>query len=341
VPAAVVVAAVVAQDTAKERESPMIGRVDELIQRLFSFFVLPVLNVTIVSLLLHWCLSEQYSVSALIAKLDIGGVTQYFANVLGAIVSGNFDTIKDLAGRYSNQIATVSNIVALIVFLTIVILMFLLDRAIYYVNWIVPLDYGFDLAAYGAQHCGDARIRRLFSLLDQPFDFAVATDVVRSFLGEHSVDASRVARRNTLARSLGVARTTFEYAKSYMCLLVLAWLIAMVAPVLKLSSITLLLAVTVAIALGYLIWYANAYQELLEFDIDSFIAMRSYDAGNDRFVKPPEDGPDLCAGLIQPASKRLLGMLHLKHHPAGVLYDIYELGRGLVAWTATRRGPST
>lgn len=317
----------------------MMGRVDELIQRLFSFFVLPVLNVTIVSLLLHWCLADQYSVSSLIAKVDIGGLTQYFANVLGAIVSGNFDTIKDLAGRYSNQIAAASNIVALLVFLTIVILMFVLDRAIYYVNWIVPLDYDFDLATFGARHCGDARVRRLFSLLGQPFDFAAATGVVRSFLGEHSVDAYRAARRNMLARSQGIARTAFDYAKSYVCLLTLAWLFALVAPILKLSSITLLLAVSVVIAIACLIWYANAYQELLEFDLDCFIALRSYDEGNDRFVKPAEEGPDLCSGLAQPASHRLLDTLCLKYHPAGVLYEIYELGRSLAAWATARRAP--
>jgi hypothetical protein len=315
----------------------MIGRIDELIQRLFSFFVLPVLNVTIVSLLLHWCLADQYSVSSLVAKLDIGGITQYFANVLGAIVSGNFDTIKDLAGRYSNQIAAVSNIVALMVFLTIVILMFVLDRAIYAVNWIIPLDFNFDLASYGAQHCDDTRVRRLFSLLGQPFDFTAATGVVRSYLGEHSVDAYRVVRRNALVRSQGIARTGFDYAKSYVCLLVVAWLFALVAPVLKLSSITVLLAVGVVIGLAYLVWYANAYQELLEFDIDGFIALRFYDKGSDRFVKPAEEEADLCTGLARPVSNSLLDTLCLKHHPAGMLYEIYGLGCRLVAWAKARR----
>jgi hypothetical protein len=317
----------------------MIGRIDELVQRLFSFFVLPVLNVTIVSLLLHWCLSDQYSVSALFATIDVGGLTQYFANLLGAIVSGNFDTIKELAGRYSSQIATVSNIVALLVFLTIVIAMFLLDRAIYCVNWLVPLDYEFDLATYGGRHCEDVRLRRLFSLLGQPFDFAAAIGVVRSYLGERSIDAYRVARRNALARSQAIARTGFDYAKSYTCLLFVAWLVALVSPLLKLSSITLLLVAAIVIALAYLIWYARAYQDLLEFDIDSFIALRAYDQAGDRFVKPSEEGLDLCAGFVRPPANRLLDMLCLKHQPAGVLYEIYDLGRCVVAWTASRRAP--
>ena len=310
----------------------MIGRIDELIQRLVSFFVLPVINVTIVSLLLHWCLADQYSVSSLIGKLDIGGITQYFANVLGALVSGNFDTIKDLAGRYSSQIATVSNIVAFVMILTIIVVMVLLDRAIYAVNWVVPLDFDFDPETYGAQHRGDARLRRLFFLLGQPFDFATAVGVVRSFLGEHSVDASRLARRNALARSLGIARTTFDYAKSYVCLLLVFWAAALAAPALKLGSITWLLGASLAIAVGYLIWYANAYQSLLEFDIDSFIAVRSYDARADRFVMPDGQGADPCAGLSRAPSRRLLDMLSLKHRPAGVLYELYGLGCGLVAW---------
>lgn len=314
----------------------MIGRIDELVQRLFAFFVLPVVNVTIVSLLLHWCLANEYSVSSLFAKLDIGGVTQYFANLLAAIFSGNFDTLKDLAGRYSNQIATVSNVVALVIFLTVVIVMFLLDRAIYYVNWFVPLDYDFDLAAYGAQQCGDARMRRLYSLLGQPFDFATAAGVVRSFLGEHSVDAYRIARRNALARSQSIARTGFDYAKSYVCLLVLALLFAVFTPVLKVSSIALCLATGSAIALAYLVWYSNAYRELLEFDIDSFIWLRTYDQKEDRFVTAPADGPDLCSGLVQPASGRLIDMVYLKHHPAGVLYEIYGLGRSLISRLANR-----
>jgi hypothetical protein len=314
----------------------MIGRIDELVQRLFAFFVLPVVNVTIVSLLLHWCLANEYSVSSLFAKLDIGGVTQYFANLLAAIFSGNFDTLKEMAGRYSNQIATVSNVVALVIFLTLVIVMFLLDRAIYYVNWFVPLDYEFDLAAYGALQCGDTRLRRLYALLGQPFDFATAAGVVRSFLGEHSVDAYRIVRRNALARSQSIARAGFDYAKSYVCLLVLALVFSFFTPVLKTASIAVCLAVAAAIALAYLIWYSNAYRELLEFDIDGFVWLRTYDQKDDRFVKAPEDGFDPCSGLLHPASGRLLDIVYLKHHPAGVLYEIYELGRGLVSRLAVR-----
>jgi hypothetical protein len=308
----------------------MIGRIDELIARLFAFFVLPVLNVTIVSLLVHWCVSDEYSVSSLVAKLDIGGVTQYFVNVLGALVSGNVDTIKDLAGRYSSQIATVSNIVAVVMVLTIIIVMVLLDRAIYYVNWIVPLDFDFDAATYGAQHRDDARVRGLYARLAEPFDFVMATGVVRSFLGEHSIDAVRMARRSALSRSQVIARTAFDYAKSYVCLLVIALLFSLFAPILKTASIAVCLAAAAAIACGYLIWYSNAYQALLEFDIDSFIWLRSYNQQDDRFVAA-SDVTDFGGAAAPIATPRLRDILYLKHQPAGVLYELYVLGRGLVS----------
>lgn len=326
----------------------MVGRIDELIQRLFSFFVLPVLNVTIVSLLLHWCLADQYSISSLFSKVDIGGVTQYSANLLVAIFSGNLDTLKDLAARYSreiaavsSQIAAVSNVIAVVVFLTVVILMFLLDRAIYYVNWFVPLDYDFDLATYGAQQRDDTRVRRMYALLDHPFDFVLAVGVVRSFLSESSVDAYRIARRNSLLRTQNTARVGFEYAKSYVCLLLLAWLLAVTTPVLNLGSTTILLAAAIALALAYLVWYANAYRALLEFDVDSFVWFRSFDHQEDRFVKEPDAGEDLRAALVAPASGGFLAMFYLKHHPAGVFFELYCIGRSLVSRFAGRGAPSS
>jgi hypothetical protein len=315
----------------------VIGRLDEILKRLFSFFVAPLLNVIIISTILNLCLSPTYSIPALVSQLDFGGITRYITELLTALFSGNFDSLREYMGRFSNQIAAVSTIVAILVFLMIVLVMYLLDRAIYCASWFVPLDFELDLASYAAAHRADARLRRLYALVGQPFDVDTAYGVARSYLGESSIDEERITRRNALARTRATARLCFDYAVSYCFLLSLAWLFALVVHgYFRLAPLTLVLGIALVVAFSSLIWFANAAQDLVEFDIDSFVRLRLYNKQDDRFMPlretevalPPPD-----AG----ATRGLRGALYLRHQPAGILYAAYVIARRVMSAAFRRK----
>jgi hypothetical protein len=316
----------------KVARPPMIGRLDEILKRLFAFFVAPLLNVIIISLILNLCLADNYSISALVSQLDVGGISKYITELLTALFSGNFDSLRDYLTRFSSQIAAVSTIVGILLILTIVLVMFLLDRAIYSISWLLPQDFEFDLKAYAAAHHADERIRRLYGLLGRAFDFRTAYGVLTSFLGEQSVDQERVVRRNELAKARSTSRIAFDYAVSYCCLLAAAWLFSIVqGGYFKVWPLTIALVVALLAALGYLIWYANACRDLVEFDIDSFIRLRLYSKQDDRFLSLPEPHADLAVALADPAAARgLRGMLYLRHTPAGIMYEAYLIARRLL-----------
>jgi hypothetical protein len=309
----------------------MIGRLDEVLKRLFAFFVAPLLNVIIISVILNLCLSSSYSISALLSQLDFGGITKYITELLTALFSGNFDSLREYLTRFSSQIAAASTIVGILLILTIVLVMYLLDRTIYYVSWLIPQEFDFDLAAYATAHQNDERVRRLYALIGRPLDMDTAYGVARSYLGEQSIDEERIARRNALAKTRASARICFDYAVSYCCLLTAAWLFALFwHGYFALGPLSGVVAVALIIALGSLVWYANACRDLIEFEIDSFIRLRLYSKQEDRFLPLPEGRP--APQAADPgASRGLRGMLYLRHKPAGIFYECYALVRRLAS----------
>ncbi|MEA2988690.1 MAG: hypothetical protein QOG83_1401 [Alphaproteobacteria bacterium] len=310
----------------------MMGRLDEIAKRLFAAFVTPLINVIIVSLILNLCLSDQYSIPKLFANLDFGGLTKYISELLIAIFSGNFDTVRDFLTRYSSQIAAASTIVAILLILAIILVMFLLDRAIYYVSWLSPREVEFDLKAYAARHCAGERLRRLYGLIGRAFDFATAYGVVTSFLGEYSADQGRLSRRGELVRAHHASRVGFDYAVSYCILLLAAWVFALFARgYFSFWPLTMVLVVALLVALGDLVWHAHASQALVEFDIDSFIRLRLYGKADDRFLPLPDAGADLCSKLAAKTGTGFLGALNLRHKPAGIIYETYAILRHLFA----------
>jgi hypothetical protein len=317
----------------------MFRRIDVILMRLFAVFVAPLLNVVIISVILNLCLADNYSIKALVSTLDVGGLTRSITELLTALFSGNFDSLREYLTRFSGQIATASTFVAILLILLVLLVMYLLDRAIYYISWLIPQDFEFDLKAYAANQCADDRLRRLYGVLGRTFDFPTAYGVVMAFLGEQSIDQDRIARRHDLVRTRVSARIGFDYAVSYCCLLFAAWLFAILhSGYFKLGPLTAVLVVALVAALGYLIWFANACRDLVEFDIDSFVRLRLYSKQNDQFLRLPEAVPDLCAALADPAAARgLRGTLYLRHKPAGILYEAYVIVRRLPALLLRRK----
>ena len=118
----------------------MIGRLDEVLKRLFSFFVAPLLNVIIISLILNLCLADSYSISALVSQLDFGGITKYITELLTALFSGNFESLREYLTRFSSQIAAVSTIVGILLILTIVGDVSARPDDLL-VSWLIPQDF--------------------------------------------------------------------------------------------------------------------------------------------------------------------------------------------------------
>lgn len=300
----------------------MFGRFDEVISRLVSFFITPILNIAILSFMLTFMLAGQNKLATLFPQIDAGGLLAYVLNMVKLIFSGDYN-IEGVIRGSSQALVNLSSSLLLIVLLAFLIVIFLIDRTIYYLGWFVPFDFAFDLAAYGREHAGDRRVRQLYEVLGVDLDFRDAYGVVATYLGNRSSDPVRMKSRDGMIKSVNAAAATFCYLEAYLVILVAMFVYSIATGFFDLAWVALGLALTLFFGFCCAVWYSRSYQELIAHDIDSFVWLRCYDESAARFAPLAERAaPFLHTAHASGFVDRLLSPLYLTYSPSGIGYGL-------------------
>jgi hypothetical protein len=284
-----------------------IENLEKLFERFASIFLLPLVNLIFLSMIV-------YVVSGGISFSEgkISGISSYLISLgsdfLKGDISANIRLVSDLVSKYGKSIANASTIVLAAIWVILVMFVYLVDRLTFYVGYFVPPMLEFDLDQYGVSYRGSPRVSRLSSLVGKGAPFAVRYGAIRAYLGDKNVDKYRLEIRGKLTRSIDRVRGAFSYSKAYLifCFFILGFFAANGRHVSPLGFAFVCIALVVALLFSCL-FYANLFKQLIEYDIDSFIADRSYNKSQP--VKAPNFSKVRATVDARPPKTRLGALL--------------------------------
>ena len=316
----------------------MLTQLDDVIRRLSSFFLVPLINVVLLAVIIWYCSRNRVSLVELIPHVDIGGGIQYFIDFLkeksGLTQIRQEDMMRLFPGvaAFTTGLTTFLASASWITFLFLTFLFFLIiyliDRAVYVIGWLVPLDYEFDDDFYAAANATDERLTALYGLIDTAPPFSRLYGIVRAALWGSGFTRENKERQSILSH-IRTSDDWFTYTKGYMALLVIVLLPLAFLSLTDPWRIALCLLVAFLGAALLTIRYAQLHQMLVEHDVDRFLSVELLSRQNGRItVITPRPDPDMSALValrnervraLGPVS-RLLSRMYLRYQDSGVIY---------------------
>ena len=174
----------------------MLERIDEISDRLLTFFLSPILNFIILSIIYSKCFGDKTVsllsyISNLLSSIDISRIFHdYYMSLV--------ESFPQIFGPAS--LSAASGIASYLIFflsIGLILMVFLIDRLLYAVGWFLPPDVEFDFAYYQIAKINGQRVKHLYDELVAPAEvkFSDAYGIIRSYLGEQSEDKFRDAFR--------------------------------------------------------------------------------------------------------------------------------------------------
>lgn len=304
----------------------MLDRLDDLLKRFSAFFLVPLVNIAGIGLIFYIC-----------TKADVGSafsgdnIKGFVATVLG-FMSGLFESslasALAFAEKYSHQIQIVSFFILGSLFVIFVVLMYVFDRLTYYAGFLLPPAFDFDIRAYAHLRRTDERLVQLDKTLRKaaaaPAGAAPAGEdaairdlalpavygMLRAYLGERNRDPYRIAFRSGLSKSIASIKTVSCYVKAYLLIAALLAAFSFMATGFSFWRAIGVIAVLLAILLLLISYYGKLFRQLVEYDIDSFIWDRCYNAHRaidvSSLVPGAAGDPGTFGGLRRAAAERFL-----------------------------------
>jgi len=302
----------------------MFGRIDEGISKFFSIVVIPVCSVALLSLIVSISSHGVGGLAPLTTRLGATGLVAYILNVGSAILNGQSDQLKDIIMQHDQALIKASGVFSVMLLFIIGLAIYLIDRMIYYVGWIFPLDFEFDCDAYGEKHADSRRIGQLYRLLGSVhYPFSDAYGVVSTYLGAQGPGSYALRRRPLMARA-EFALEWFYYAKGYAIIILLLLALSFTHPLHGIFNRENLAWCFVASLAGMVFCafrYSHAYRDLVMHDVEHFIWMSCYSPDERRSVELEcADVEFLRAPRLQGPIDRLMSPLMLKYDPSGLGY---------------------
>ena len=304
------------------------SRIDEIAHRVVSLILVPILTVTILSLILSFSLQRGGRLPSFSASLDTNGLIAFILHLGSTILVGEY---AGLSG-YFTGLVNLSGMLSLVALFLLIILVCMIDRAIYYLGWSFPFDFEFDMDAYARANVDDPRISQFHELVGQSLSFSDAYGVGATYLGMKSTDPYRLQSRSFVLSRISLALDGFNYAKGYSVILVgLMILWPFNAAIHNVFSFSRLAWFLLAACLSLLFWalrYSHMYQELVLQDMDHFVWV-SYCRGDDEKSMSHDKNEGVVAtnDTAPKGVNRFLHRLFLKFDPAGPYYMWFLLFR--------------
>ena len=251
---------------------------EKLFGRVASIFLAPLVNIIFLSVIGH-LISGGINFNG----SQIEGISSHIFDLASSVVKGDnsFDlkSISDFVKKNGHSIANASTVFLTAVWVTLVVLIYLIDRLTFHTGYFVPPALQFDPDEYGVLNKNTPRLRRLRSLIGEDVPFGIAYAAITAYLGDKNVDKNRLAVRAKLTRAVDRAKISVSYTKAYLlfCLLLLVSFIAHGRYLSAFGFISIVVILLFSFVLSCLS-YANFSKQLVDYDIDSFISDRSYNS---------------------------------------------------------------
>src|SRR5262249_13076929 len=147
----------------------------------------------------------------------VEGIESYIFDTASSFSKGDisFD-IEDISGfvkKYGPSIEKWPTAFLTVVWITLVLCIYLIDRLTFLIGYLVPPVLEFNLDEYRFLNKDSPRARHFRSLIGETIPFGMSYGAIRAYLGDKNTDKYRLEARAKLIRSLERAKTTFSYTK--------------------------------------------------------------------------------------------------------------------------------
>ena len=277
-----------------------LGRLDDLLGKFAAVFLFPIVNLIAISFILYWC-TRGFDISGLMQNVHLpGDGSEERLGFVTKFVRENLSVITEITSAYRKEIASLSFVMAVTTSVLLVLVIYLFDRVTFYVGYLMPPVFNFDIDAYGRaeQNANDANAVR--AVLGTDHSLGLAYGIIRAYLGDRNTNADRLAYRAKLMRSLDSTNSVIAYIKSYVLLtaVLLLYAVFLVSPFSRLPTFVVL--VLVSLVLAFAVYYFSlCYQRLVDFDVANFIWERCYNNA------PPFEAGTIAAMSESPEHSRL------------------------------------
>ena len=127
----------------------MLGRLDDLLDKFVAVFLFPIVNLICISFILYWC-TRGFNISGLMQNVHLSGdVSEERLGFVTKFVRENLSVITDITSAYRKEIASLSVVMAATTSALLVLVIYLFDRATFYLGYLIPPTFNFDIDAYG------------------------------------------------------------------------------------------------------------------------------------------------------------------------------------------------
>ena len=255
----------------------MLGRLDDLLDKFVAVFLFPIVNLICISFILYWC-TRGFNISGLMQNVHLSGdVSEERLGFVTKFVRENLSVITDITSAYRKEIASLSVVMAATTSALLVLVIYLFDRATFYLGYLIPPTFNFDIDAYGraVKNANEAATVRVIVGTDH--SLGLFYGIIRAYLGDRNTDVHRIAYRAKLMRALDSSTTVIAYIKSYMLLTVVVLIYAafFVSPFSLPPTLVVLILISLVLAFA-LHYFSQCCQRLVDFDVASFISERCY-----------------------------------------------------------------
>lgn len=255
----------------------MIGRLDDILNKLGAVFLFPIVNLICISFIVYWC-ARGFNVAGLIQNVRLPGeVADERFGFVTKFVQENLSVITGITSAYGKEIANLSFFMAGLTSALLVLVVYLFDRLTFYVGYLFTPAFNFDIDRYGGAPANAPRAEAVRAIFGTDRALGATYGVIRAYLGEKNTDPVRLRYRASLLRSIERSTTAVTYIKSYALITALLLLYSLFfRSALSPLATLVVLVLVIAVLAGALAYFSVCCRQLVDYDVDSFIWDRSY-----------------------------------------------------------------
>ena len=283
----------------------MIGRLDDILSKFVAVFLFPIVNLICISFIAYWC-ARGFNLSGLVQNVRLSGdVADERFGFVTKFVEENLSVITGITSAYGKEIANLSFFMAGLTSALLVLVVYLFDRLTFYIGYLFAPAFNFDIDRYGRAAANAPRAEATRAIFGADRALGATYGVIRAYLGEKNNDPVRLRHRASLLRSIENSTVTVTYVKSYVVITAALLLYSLLfRSALSPLATLVVLVLVIAVLAGALAYFSVCCRQLVDFDVDSFIWDRSYNA------EVPFNAAVLAA-IPEPRSARVCGPWYL------------------------------
>lgn len=257
----------------------MLGRLDDLLNKFAAVFLFPIVNLICISFIVYWC-ARGFNVTGLMQSVHLpGDGTDERFGFITKFVQENLSVITGITSAYGKEIANLSFFMAGLTSALLVLVVYLFDRLTFYIGYLFTPAFNFDIGRYGEAAANAGRMAAVRAIFGTDRPLAATYGVIRAYLGDKNADPVRLRHRASLLRSIENSTATVTYVKSYALITAFLLLYSLFfRSALSPLATLVVLVLVIAVLAGALAYFSVCCRQLVDFDVDSFIWDRGYNA---------------------------------------------------------------